>query len=281
MTDRILVTGATGTTGRHVAEILRQRGRVALSATRRPGKPDQVHLDWDQPATFAAALEGVSAVYLVAPTDRTDHLATMRPFLEEAIRREVGPLVLLSAASLPEDGPMMGEVQGWLRVHAPRWVSLRPSWFMQNLIRQHLPGILAEGRIRSATGTGRVAFIDAVDIARTAVAALTSPDMATGDVVLTGPEPLSYDDVAAEITRASGRPVQHERLTEGELAARHEAAGLPRDYAELLARMDGEIAGGAEDRTTDGVARLTGVAPTSFADFIHRERTRFMDPITR
>lgn len=111
-------------------------------------------------------------MFLVAPTDRADHLAAMRPFLEQAVADPKRWLVLLRAASLPKGGLMMGEVQAWLRAHAADWVSLRPSWFMQNFTTQHLTGIVEDHCIYSATGDGRVAFIDARDIAVVAAEAL-------------------------------------------------------------------------------------------------------------
>lgn len=270
MAELVLVTGGTGTTGSLVAGLLREEKVAVRIGSRRPSGTDGVHFDWNESATFAPALADVSAVYLVAPTDRTDHLAAMRPFLDDAVRRDVR-LVLLSAASLPEGGPMMGEVQAWLHEHATHWVSLRPSWFMQNFINQHLPGILADECIYSATEDGRVAFIDALDIARVAVAALTDPDFPNGDIVLTGPEPLSYDDVAAAITQVAAKPVRHCRLSVEDLAARHAANGLPPDYAALLAGMDLPIVDGAENRTTEGVAQATGQPPGSLAAFLSRE----------
>lgn len=111
MTERVLITGGTGTTGRLVAGLLRDRGVEARIATRLPRAADRVRFDWDDPATFAPALDDTDAVYLVAPTDRIAHLPALRPLLGMAVERVTGPLVLLSASSVPEGGPMMGEVQ--------------------------------------------------------------------------------------------------------------------------------------------------------------------------
>ncbi|MEH3123547.1 MAG: NmrA-like protein [Sphingomonas phyllosphaerae] len=272
MADRVLVTGGTGKTGRLVADGLVWRGIDARSATRRPFSADQVRFDWADDTTHDAALDGVSSVYLVAPTDRIDHLAAMRPFLERAVARVPGRLVLLSASSLDRNGPMMGEVHGWLDAHTSRWTVLRPSWFMQNLTTQHLPSILEDGCIYSATADGRVPFIDAADIAAVAVAALCDLVPPSGDHVLTGPEAMSYDEVASAITEVIGRPVRHCRLTTRELAARYTAFGLPEDYATTLALMDETIATGAEDRTTGEVERMTGRPATTLASFLTGQR---------
>lgn len=272
MHDRVLVTGGTGKTGRLVADKLTDRGIEARIATRRPSSSNQVRFEWTDTTTYGAALDVVTSVYLVAPTDRADHLSVMLPFLEQAVARVSGRLLLLSASSLAEGAPMMGEVHAWLHAHAPRWTVLRPSWFMQNLTTQHLPSILDSGCIYSATADGRIPFIDAADIAAVAVAALCDPTLVSGDHVLTGPEALTYDEVARAISQVIGRPVRHYRLSMQKLTARYIASGLPQDYAAALAGMDELIAGGAEDRTTRNVYELTGRPATSLASFLVSQR---------
>jgi uncharacterized protein YbjT (DUF2867 family) len=269
--DRILVTGGTGKTGQLVAGQLAGRGIAARIATRRPTSAEQVRFAWNDPATYAPALEGVGAVYLVAPTDQTEHLSVMRPFLERAVAQVPGRLVLLSASSLAAGGPMMGEVHSWLAEHAPLWTVLRPSWFMQNFTTQHRQAILEEGCLYSATGDGRVPFIDAADIAAVAAEALTSSMLPPGDHVLTGPEALTYDEVASAIRASIGIPVRHCRLTVDELAARYAASGIPRSYAVTLAGMDGAIARGSENRITPEVERITGRPANTFARYLESQ----------
>lgn len=279
MPDRILVTGGTGTTGQLIAAKLARRGIEARIATRRPAAAAHVHFAWNDPATHAPALEGVGAVYLVAPTDQTEQLAIMRPFLEQAAAQVPGRLVLLSASSLEAGGPMMGAVHAWLAAHAPLWTVLRPSWFMQNFTTQHRYAILEEGCLYSATGDGRVPFIDASDIAAVAAEALTSISLSSGEHVLTGPEALTYDEVASAISASIGIAVRHCRLSVDELAARHAATGIPRSYALTLAGMDEAIAKGAEDRITLEVERITGRPANNFANFLQHQRALIPEPL--
>lgn len=281
MNDRVLVTGGTGKTGQLVARQLSLRGIAARIATRNPTSADQIRFDWTDPATHGPALEDIGAVYIVAPTDRTEQLPVMRPFLEQAVSQVPGRLVLLSASSLEAGGPMMGEVHAWLAAHAPLWTVLRPSWFMQNVTTQHLPSILHEGCLYSATGDGRIPFIDAADIAAVAAEALTDPALEPRDHVLTGPKALTYDEVAGAISTRIGRSVRHCQLSVPELAARHAAFGVPEAYAITLARMDEAIAQGAEDRTTDEVQRITGRPAHSFADFLEDQRAVFASPLAQ
>ena len=264
MTGLVLVTGGTGKTGRRVAEQLAAAAMPARVAARGGPHP----FDWSDPDTWDAALDGVSAAYLVAPPRGGDASGATIAFVQAALARGVRRFVLLSGSPIPEGGPGAGQTHLWLRQNADDWAVLRPSWFMQNFSEAlHLATIRDEGAIYSAAEDGRIPFISADDIAACAVAALTGPAPLNRDVILTGPEPISYDTAARQISEAVGRPITHRRVSAQALAARHEAAGAPAPLAQMLGMMDVMIAGGAEDRTTDGVERLAGRAPIGFAAF--------------
>ncbi|WP_235932015.1 hypothetical protein [Cereibacter sphaeroides] len=113
----------------------------------------------------------------------------------------------------------------------------------------------------------RLGFIDADDIAAAAVACLVSAEPLNDDRILTGPEALSYEDTAGILSEVTGRTIRHVPLSPRDLALRFEAQGLPPDYAGILAGLDETIRTGVEDRTTDGVAGLTGKAAGSFRQF--------------
>lgn len=200
----------------------------------------------------------------------------MTPFLHAALNAGVRRYVLLSASSLPEGGPMMGQVHAFLHSEVPEWVVLRPAWFMQNFSeQQHLPTIRDEGAIYTAAGDGRVPFIHADDIAAVGVAALLGKVPGNGDRILTGPRALSYDETASIIAAAAGRPVRHQRLSEDELARRLAGHGLPPAYAAALAAMDAAIAGGSENRVTGAVKAVTAREPISFEAFAAANRDRW------
>jgi ergot alkaloid biosynthesis protein len=272
---RILVTGGTGTTGSRVAAKLRHAGHEAVVASR--AGLSGVTFDWKDHATHAAVARDVGAAYLVAPSGEFDLLAAMVPFIDSLLKAGVGRIVLLSAASIERGGPMMGAVHDYLAHNAPCWTVLRPSWFMQNFSeRQHRETILSEDAIYSAAGDGRVGWIDAGDIAAVAAATLVDERRDNGDIVITGPEALGYDELAATIGAALGRTILHRRLTEDQLAARFEATGMPPDYAATLAGMDTAIAAGAGDFVTGAVTDVTGVRPTSFYHFTQDTRAAWL-----
>jgi uncharacterized protein YbjT (DUF2867 family) len=101
------------------------------------------------------------------------------------------------------------------------------------------------------------------------VHALTAEHAPGTDLVLTGPEALSHDDVARTITEVTGRPVVHRHLSYEQLRDRL-AELMPPDFAAMLAGLDRSIAEGSEDRVTDTVQRLTGRPPRTFRALLLR-----------
>jgi uncharacterized protein YbjT (DUF2867 family) len=270
-----LVIGATGTTGSRVTAQLTAAGHRVKAASRSATSVAgavPVRFDWYDPATHPGVLEGVDRVYLLPPLGDTDPLTAMLPFLEQARSVGVNRAVLLSSSAIPKGGPAVGAVHQVLPDLFDQWAVLRPSWFMQNFIgsHAHAASIREDGVIWTATGSGRVGFVDASDIAAVAVAALTDDDAPNTDLVLTGPETLSHDEIAATVTEVTGRPVVHRRLTHDELRDRL-AAVVPAEFATLLAGLDLAIAEGSEDRVTDSVQRLTGRPPRAFRTLLQQE----------
>ncbi|MFE2676228.1 NmrA family NAD(P)-binding protein [Streptomyces hygroscopicus] len=277
-TGTTLVIGATGTTGSRTAARLTAAGHRVKAASRHatpiPGA-QPVPFDWYDPATHAAALDGADRVYLIPPLGDSDPAAVMLPFLRRARDTGVHRAVLLSSSAIPEGGPAVGVVHQALPGLFEQWAVLRPSWFMQNFTgtHAHAVSIRDDGVILTATGSGRVGFVDAEDIAAVAAHALTDAHAPNTDLVLTGPEALSYDDIATIITEVTGRTVVHRRLSYEQLRDRLTAL-VPPEFAAILAGMDRAIAEGAEDRTTDTVQRLTGRPAGSFRALVEREMRR-------
>lgn len=270
---RVLVTGATGTTGRRVAAALEFIADVVpagRSAHRQ--LPAGVRFDWADPRTHAPALRGIDSVYLVPPVGDADPARRILDLVELAVHCGVGRVVLLGAHSISSSDPGVGEAQRELPNLVAEWAVLRPSWFMQNLLGQHhlAAGLREKSVLRTATESGRLPFIDAADIAAAAAAALVGPSP-DREVVLTGPESLSYRDVAQVLSDETGRSVRHESVTPRELADIM-APSVGAELAEVLSAMDTRIAEGAWEEPTDEVERLTGRPPTALRDFVRRHR---------
>lgn len=275
MTGPVLVTGATGKTGRSLITRLDEAGVGYRAATRGGERP----FDWTRPETWDLALEGVASVYLVAPPTVDDPYSRMIEFLRSATEKGVGRFVFLGMASLPAGGPAHGQVHQWLKDNADDWAVLAPSAFMQNFAEgSHLATIRDEDAIYSNTRDGRVPFINADDIARAAFALLTNPSGPSGEYVITGDEALSYDDVAERIGEARGRRVAHVRISTEDLVQRFLARGLPEPTARFLALGYETIAAGIHAQTTDTYRALTGMRPTRFLAFAEANAETWRGP---
>lgn len=272
----ILVTGATGTTGSRVVAALRRGDAPVRAASRTPVPSDDpgvtpVRFSWEDPTTWDPALDGARGVYVLGPLTSAAPDAVLLPFVDRARALGVGRIVLLSGSPIAAGDPGLGRVHAALAAGPPGWAVLRPTWFAQNLVDvdHHVGGAVAAGEeIVTATGTGRIGFVDAADIAAVAARALLDPEPHDTDHLITGPEALSYDDVAEILSVARGREVRHRAVREPEAADAMAATGMPREYAGILAAMETAIAEGSEDRTTDTVLRVTGRAPRGVAEVV-------------
>jgi len=275
MSGAILVTGATGKTGSGVVRGLRALG-IPLRSAGRTGA--DVRFEWTDPSTYDEALRGVSGVYLVAPPLESDPSLVMIPFIEHALRAGARRFVLLSSSAIEADDAGLGAVDRALRDRAPEWAIVKPSWFMQNFVGRwhpHGTSLLDDGVVVTSTGDGRVGFVDVEDIAAVAVRALADDRSHDTAHVVTGPDALSYADVAAVLSRATGQSFRHVQVDDAEAKRRLVRAQLPPTVADLLVGLDARIREGAEDRVTDTVLRVTGRPPRSFEAFAQANASSF------
>ncbi|MEZ0095077.1 ergot alkaloid biosynthesis protein [Streptacidiphilus sp. EB129] len=281
----VLVTGGTGKTGHELVGLLRGRGVPVRVASRNPAAddPDAIRFDWDDPATHPAALDGQDRVFVVPPVQSVDPMPSVGPFLAEAQRLGVRKVVLLDSA-IPL-APRAPELAAQVRAQSG-WIVLRASGFMQNFLSPHPLGerIRRDGEIRTAAGDGRVGWIDARDIAATAAAVLL-PDLDAvpgdqRDYLLTGPQALSYPEAAAIIAAGTGRPVRVLHASADQQAADLRTAGIPAEFAAILADADADagVRAGRQDELSTAVLNLTGHPPRTFTQFVQEHAARWAAP---
>ena len=146
------------------------------------------------------------------------------------------------------------------------WTFLRPNGFMQNFVTYMGDGIRRDGAFYSAVGDTKMSHVDVRDIAAVAVRALTEPGHEGKAYTLSGPEALSYDEMAAELSKALGRQVRHVKLSPAQLKAGMLAAGLPEEMADALLDLEAFYAAGRGGGITGDVKRVTGRDPRRFTE---------------
>lgn len=259
--DLTLVIGATGKTGRRVAERLLRRGLPCRLGSR-SGTP---RFDWDDRETWAAALQGVAAVYITYYPDLMVPGAVERvgDFAELAVRSGARRLVLLSGRG--EDAAERAEKA--LRESGADWTILRASWFAQNFSENFFVEGLRAGTLALPAGEVAEPFVDVEDIADVALAALTEEGHVGQLYELTGPRLLTFAAATAEIARACGRDIRYQQIAAADFAAGMAAAGLPGDFVELVMELFTVVLDGRNASLADGVQRALGRPPRDFADY--------------
>jgi uncharacterized protein YbjT (DUF2867 family) len=264
--DLILLTGGTGKTGRRVAERLEALGEPVRIGSRSGSPP----FDWEAPATWGPALEGVSAVYITYFPDLSVPGApeAIDAFTAQAVAAGVRRLVLLSGRG--EEEAQRSEEALKAAAGDAEWTIVRSSFFAQNFSEDFWLEHVRAGEVASPAADVPEPFIDIEDIADVVTAALTEDGHARRAYEVTGPRALTFADAVAEIGRASGREVRFTTVPLEawlEELARH---GVADEVAEMLRYIFGEVLDGRNVQTADGVERALARPARDFAEYARR-----------
>jgi len=234
----VLVTGATGTVGSRVVAALAAADEPVRAASREmrraPGircdVASSVSFDFEKPETWGDALDGVDEIFLVRPP-QLSRVGPLTDFVDAAERVGVDHVVVLSVLGADKN-PLLPHrrIERHVEGTGLNWTFVRASFFMQNFLEEHR-GEVRDGVLFVPAGDGKTSFVDARDVAEVAAAALTEPGHGGRAYDVTGPEALTYDEVAAvfsddgETSRVCG-PVVAEilpgrRSAAERLSARH------------------------------------------------------------
>ncbi|MFJ4783611.1 NAD(P)H-binding protein [Streptomyces sp. NPDC088794] len=265
----ILVTGATGKSGRRVVSQLRAKG-IPVRAAARNGEHT---FDWIDTGTWDTALEGVRSVYIV----QLDGTKLVRPFIERAARHGVRRIVLASGRGIDDpdyakdsSGVLEGisDSEAAVRESGLEWTISRPGWFAQNFSEGFFADAVLAGELRLPAGDGAASFVDADDIAAVVVAALTEDRHAGRIYELSGPRAVTLAEAVATISEATGREVRYVPLSVDAYVAELTRQGVPPADAEAFADIIEPLREGRDAYLSDGVQRALDRPPRTFAEFV-------------
>jgi uncharacterized protein YbjT (DUF2867 family) len=277
----ILVIGATGWTGSEATRHLVLKGAQVRVVTRDATKAKALEpltgaeiavADASRPGTLENAFAGVEKVFLVPPTDLGWDV--MQSGLIDAARRAgVRHLVKLSAIGAGPDQPSMSLSFHWkgereVEASGIPFTHVRGNSFFQNTLFERTT-ITAEQRFYDCVGDSRFAKVDTRDVGEVVATVLTERGHEGKTYELTGPEALSYYDIADRLSAALGRKIEYVDVSPEERAARLEADGLPdwmaKEFADIYGAAFYRDGGGA--LTTDHIETLLGRPPRRYDDF--------------
>jgi NAD(P)H dehydrogenase (quinone) len=272
----LAVTGSTGVLGGMVARDLAGRGIAQRLLVRDPSRAPQldgaevVRSDYGDTDLARRSLEGVTTLFMVSAHESAERLEQHASFIDAAAAAGVEQIVYTSFVGASPDSTFT-----LARDHAateqPIAGALPAHTFLRdNFYLDFLPHMVGEdGVLRGPAGAGRVAAVARADIARSAVAVLLDPGAhrdATYD--LTGPEALAMAEVAAIITRVTGREVSFHDETLAEAYESRLKWPAPQWQYDAWVSTYTAIAAGEHERISPDVERLTGRRPISLSQFL-------------
>jgi uncharacterized protein YbjT (DUF2867 family) len=266
MNQPILVIGSTGKTGSRIIRKLIEMGHAVRHGSRSAAIP----FDWDNETTWGPALSGTGSAYVsyfpdLAFPGAEEKIAGLTKYAADA---GVNRLVLLSGRG--ERHAMRCE--DIVRDSGLEFTLVRASWFAQNFSEGYLRDPILEGVIALPGGEVREPIVDVDDIADVAVAALTEARHAGQLYEVTGPQLLSFSDVAATLSASLEKPVRYQPIT---LDQFHSAlSGIGGEMvADVFTEIAQETLDGRNEWLGDGIQRALGRAPRSFETFCRAAAT--------
>jgi uncharacterized protein YbjT (DUF2867 family) len=275
----ILITSAPGNNANAVIRELTAAGVRVRALLRNPNSAGEIKGplvevaigDFLNPASLDAALQGVEKAFLIPPTNPRS-VEMQANFIRAAKRAGIRHVVKLSVAGADVNSPVRvarwhAEGEKELEASGIPFTHIRPNAFMQNLLGL-APTIMAQGEFYQPAADGKVSHIDLRDIAAVAAKALTENGHQGKTYVITGPEALSYDEVASKLSTALGRPVKYVNVSPEDFKKSLLGWGIPESVADGLNELYAAIRAGYCAFVTNTVEEVTKRKPISLDHFV-------------
>ena len=284
----ICITGAGGTVGSEVVkqlELAKVPFRVAYFSKEKVNAAlakgtNAVIIDYNHPETLRTAFQGCDKLFLLGPNALNQTQLELNA-VEAAKAVGVQHIVKQSVMGAEDEAFSLAlihrPVEQAIEASGMSWTFLRPNSFMQNVVTFMSETIKAESAFYSASGEAKIAHIDVRDIAAVAVKALTEPTHAGQAYTLTGPEALTYGELAQKLSVVLGRSISHISLPPEDLKHGMLAEGLPDAIADRMLDLERYYREDQASRITNDVQRVTGQESRQFTQYI-RDYASLLQP---
>ena len=284
----ILVTGATGTVGGHLVDQLSRSGTPVRALVRSQERADVLRGydceiaigSYDDPQSLHRALAGVTKVFLLSPP--SEQMAEQELAVLTAVRTAHGDCHVVKLAALGVDGEVAGarlleqhrSVVDALIEHGQPHTVLAPNSFMQNFLFW-AGSVQEQAAFYTPTGQGAVSHVDARDVAAVAAHVLTSDGHDGATYTVTGPQALTYTEVAERFSTALGKTVSYVDVPPDGARAAMVDGGLSPWLADGLVELNARYRTGAASVVTDEVRTATGHEARTVEAFLGDHLTAF------
>jgi NAD(P)H dehydrogenase (quinone) len=271
----IAITGATGPLGRLVLDNLKEKATVGdlVALARSPEKAADLGVpvrafDYDKAETLAPALAGVDTLLLISgpvPGVRVaQHRNVIAAAKQAGVRRVVYTSALHADTSPLDIAPDHRATEAALKASGVPYTIVRHGWYTENYTGS-IPGALAGGAFLGSAGDARISSATRADYAAGDAAVLTTSGHEGKTYEFAGDEAWTLHDLAAEISRQTGRTIPYRDLPAAEYAKILTSVGLHERLARAIAGWDVAAAQGALFDDSRQLSRLIGRPTTPLA----------------
>lgn len=251
----IAVTGATGQLGRLVVEKLKQKIPASdiVALARRPEKAADLGVqvraaDYAKPETLGEALAGVDTLLLISSSEigqrAVQHLNVIAAAKKAGVKRIVYTSMLHADASALNLAHEHRQTEAELKESGIPYTILRNGWYSENYTGS-ISGALAGGAFIGSAGDGKISAAPRADYAEAAAAVLTGKGHEGKVYELAADEAWTLSDLAAEISKRTGKDIPYKNIPEADYAAALKGFGLPEAFAASIASWDVGASNGA------------------------------------
>lgn len=273
----ILVTGATGHLGRLVIDALVPLvgADQVVAGVRSPEKAADLGVavrafDYDDPATLAAALEGIDQLLLVSGSEVGRRIAQHTAVVEAAAAAGVGHLAYTSILGVTDSPLILAQehraTEEAIVASGLTATFLRNGWYIENYT-ENLAPVLAHGAVIGSAGDGRIAAATRADYAAAAAAVLADPAKQGRAYELAG-TPFTMAEYAAAVSAATGREIPYVDLPPADFLGALTGGGVPEPFAQVLVDADLGVAKGVLDGPSADLESLIGRPSTPLAEVV-------------
>lgn len=278
MRDVVVVSGATGTVGRHVVDGLAAAGAVVRAVSRRPapadGPVDQVRFSFTDPGSWAGAFAGARSLFLVRPPELVAVARELLPAVAAARDAGVTRVVFLSVLGADRN-PLLPHrrVERWLEASGMAVTHLRAGNFMQNLTTVHAADIRDRDQLVMPAGDAAMSYVDARDVADAAVRCLLGRVPTRGAWDLTGPAAITHTEIADALSEVLGRPIRYTRPSLPRYWAHARRTGMAPGLTAATSVLYTLARAGVGARVSDDVSDVLGRPARDIRRFAADHRT--------
>jgi uncharacterized protein YbjT (DUF2867 family) len=276
MKDKILLTGITGNVGSAVVDYLKSNNIDFLAGVRYIEKSKQqddcieyIHFDFEDAATYGAALKGATKVFLVRPPQLTDVKGIFDPFIQKCKTSGVKQIVFLSLLGAEKNPfPPHHKIEKSILESEVPYTFIRPSFFMQNLSTTHAEDIKERNDLFIPSGKAKISFIDTRDIGEIIGRTLTEKGHENKAYSITGSEAITYFKVADSMTTILGRKITYSNPSLLKFRKNMINRGTKKEFATVMMILYFTTKLGMANHVTNTAEVLLKRKPRTIDDFI-------------